>query len=149
MDVIKRNNMPELFNADDIINKSLVARSKVPVYRYPFDGAEQLGWVNPGQSVGVVYAWLGADPSNNRAGLWWMFAPVSGGGAYYYAPHKEGLYDVSALRQQGIISTQEKTDMEREKERLANQPWYTSMLRTALPWIAVIGLGIAVIKKKL
>ena len=141
--------MPELYSAADIVNKTLIAKSKVPIYRLPYDSAEMLGYVNPGESVGLVYAWIDANPAAGRNNLWWQFAPAYGGGSYYYAPHKEGLYNVNSLREQGVITTLEKIEAEKKKQEAANQPWYMAMLKTALPWVAAIALGAAIVNKKL
>lgn len=141
--------MPGLYSAGDIVNKTLVAKSRVPIYRLPYDGAELLGYVEPGQTVGMVYAWLAADPAAGRSLLWWQFAPAYGGSAYYYAPHQEGLYNVNSLKEQGVMTTLEKIEEEKRRADQAAQPWYMSMLRTALPWVAAIAIGAAIVNKKL
>lgn len=141
--------MAEIFNAADIVNKTLVAQTKVPVYRYPFSTAEILGYVNPGNPVGVVYSFLEPDLSKNRNNLFWMFAPSQGGASYYYAEQKPGYYSVSALKQQGVISTNEKIAQQQKEQEQANQPWYINILKTALPWVAGIAIAAVIINKKL
>lgn len=128
--------MGEIFNAGDIVGKTLIAKKDIYVYRNPNDGAEITGTVKAGQPVGVVYAWLGPSPALGRSGLWWAFFPQSG--QYYYTPQKEGYFDVTALNQQGVISTAERIENEREAAAAAARPWYENILRTALPWVAGI-----------
>ena len=141
--------MAEIFNAADIVNKTLIAQTKVPVYRYPYSGAEIIGYINPGNPVGVVYSYLSPDAAKERDDLFWMFAPAPGGASYYYTEQKPGYYSVSALKQQGVISTEEKIKQEQEKQDALNQPWYMNMLKTALPWVAGIAIAAVVINKKL
>lgn len=132
-----------LYSIDQIIGKTLVAKSRVPLYRLPYPDAEGLGYIEPGKYVGLVYSYLEPSPANGRYELWWMFAPATGSGNYYYAPHRAGLYDVSALKEQGVETTEEKIKREAEEKRKANEPWYMGMLKTALPWVA--GIAIAVV----
>lgn len=132
-----------LYSVDDIIGKTLVAKQRVPLYRLPYPNAELIGYVEPGKYVGLVYSYQNIDPANGRYNLWWMFAPAAGTSNYYYAPHVEGYYDIKALAQQGVITTEEKIKREAEAKRLANEPWYMGLLRTALPWVA--GIAIAVV----
>lgn len=131
--------MSDLYNAADIIDKTLIATKKIPVYKNAVDGAEVAGYVNAGQPVGVVYAWLAANPGMNRSGLWWAFWPVNG--MYYYAPHIEGNFSVSALKQQGVISTEEKIKQAQEAENEANKTWYDKII-SKYWWIPIAGIAI-------
>lgn len=120
--------MPDvsLYKADDVIDKTLFAQEKIPVYdNVPPQPQKLLGYVEPGNPVGIVYSYLEADPSRGRANLWWMFYPTDGSEFNnYYAEQVGGYYDVEALRQQGVISEEEA----RQKEEEANKPWYEQLL---------------------
>lgn len=133
----------EIFNAGDILNKTLIAKVGVPVYRQPVDGSKPFGTVKAGQPVGVVYAWLDPKPPE-RAGLWWSF--YDGFNQTYFTPHKENIFDVNALRQQGVISTEEKVQEEQEKEDLENLPWYERLIKKYGTTVVLALLGAAVIK---
>lgn len=127
--------MGEIYNAGDVVDKTLMAATRVPVYKFPGDSQKPYGYVSAGQPVGIVYSYLEPNPAQDRTTLWWVFS-----GMYdqrYYAPHKGGLYDVSALRQQGVVSVEEKI----EDKELANLPWYEQLVRKYGPWI--IGAALA------
>lgn len=120
--------MPEtIYNSDDIIEKTLFAAQRVPVYDNapPYRSANPIGYVEPGNPVGIVYSYLQADPTRQRANLWWMFYPSSQTfGKNYYAEQVPGYYDVSKLREQGVISLEE----QKEQEETANLPWYEQLI---------------------
>ncbi len=123
----------DLYGADQIVNKTLVAKRQVPVYRFPADNQKSFGSVATGQPVGVVYAWIAPNPAENRSGLWWQFYDATN--KTYYAPHNENWYSIDALKQQGVLSTQEIIDAEKEKEDLENLPWYERLLKKYGVWV--------------
>lgn len=91
------------FNAADIIGKTLVAKSNVPLYRFADDDAAVVYNVSPGQSVGKVESYL--LPAANRNNLYWQFKDQNG--KFYYAEHKQGIFDVQELQQQGALTLQQ------------------------------------------
>jgi hypothetical protein len=91
------------FNAADIIGKTLVAKSNVPLYRFADDDAAVVYNVSPGQSVGKVESYL--LPAANRNNLYWQFKDQNG--KFYYAEHKQGIFDVRELAAQGALTLQE------------------------------------------
>jgi hypothetical protein len=91
------------FNAADIIDKTLIAKTQVPLYRFPNDDAAVVYNVSPGQSVGKVESYL--LPAANRTNLYWQFKDQNG--KFYYAEHKTGIFDVQELQQQGALTLQE------------------------------------------
>ena len=143
----------EIYNVSDIIGKTLYTKQAVNVYSTvpPYNGSKPmsdflLGTIPAGKPAGVVYSYLNADPANRRASLWWMFEPASNYSRTYFIEHQAGIFDVKALREQGVISTLEKIEEEKKKEEDANAPWYTKLAGQALPWIAAIVLGGIAIK---
>ena len=88
------------FNAADIVDKTLIAKVQIPVTRYADDDAPIIYTVNPGSSVGVVYSFL--MPKANRTNLWWAFKDSND--KFYYTEHKTGIYDITALQQQGVLT---------------------------------------------
>lgn len=127
--------MSELFNAADIVGKTLTAIKDVPVYRWAEDNTLPIGTVKRGQPVGVVYSWLNPSPQNNRAGLWWVF--YQNNNQYYYTPHCENCFSISDLKQQGVISTDEKIKQELEKQKLAEMSLPEQLLHKYGWWLAV------------
>lgn len=130
------------YNAGDVINKTLIALKPVPVYSFPGDHELPMGYIEPGTPVGVVYSYLDASPGQDRTTLWWQFGPATNYSKYFYAPHREGLYDVSALREQGVITTKEKAEAAAE----ANLPWYERLIKRYGIWVVVSVLGAAALK---
>lgn len=91
------------FKASDIIDKTLIAKRAVNLYRLPEDGAPVIYTVAPGQTVGKVFTYLTAGP--NRKNLYWQFYDANG--KPYYAEHKTGYFDIKALSEQGALTLAE------------------------------------------
>jgi len=105
------------YSVSDILDKTLIAKIKTPVYSDASDTAQPIGYVVPGQPIGVVYSYL--NPKEGRSDFWWMF--YENNGKTYYTPHKKGQFDVSALRAQGVISTEEKTEIAKAEAETITQ----------------------------
>lgn len=97
------------FSVYDIYDKTLYAKTRVPIRALPQDSAPIIEWVEPGQIVGKVHTHYA--PATDRKFIYWGF--IAEDGSWYYAPHQSGLYNLSALREQGLLSIEEK--VEREK----------------------------------
>lgn len=93
------------FLASDIVGKSLIAKKRVDIYDTVNAGRKRIAFVRPGDSVGTVYSWI-----QRPDGLWWMF---ESGKNFYYAKHAVGLFNVSNLKQQGLLTLEEKNEKER------------------------------------
>lgn len=135
----------DLYDAGQVIDKTLIAAGEVSVYSgVPRAGymPTKIGTVQAGDPVGIVYGYINADVSDNRPNLWWMFHPTADWKKPYYAPHAGGLYDVGALRQQGVLSLTEQA----QKEADANEPWYEKILGQVLPVVAITFIGVAFIR---
>lgn len=130
--------MADLYNADDIIDKTLIAQRRLPVYNdIPRRGEtpKVVGYTTAGKPIGVVYSYINADPAQNRPNLWWMFWPGTGyGGVYFYIPHNQGDFDVNALKQQGVLTLEEQRALEEEQ----NKEWYEKIVDRIIP----IGVGV-------
>lgn len=121
--------MPDVFNVADIIGKTLIARTQVSVYKRPDSATKPIGYVVAGNPVGVVYSWVGPDRAADGIKIWWIYTDSPHG--TYYSPHEPGIYDVNALRQQGVLSTKEKIDQEADK----NLPWYERLIKQYGIWV--------------
>lgn len=117
-----------------------MAKVNVPVYRTPNDSAPSVAVVKKGQPVGVVYSYLGISPSYNRSVLYWAF--IDGAGLWYYSKQLGGYYDVSALKQQGVLTVEQQLEEEKDKDL----PWYESLIKKYGGYVLVTVLGAAVIK---
>lgn len=103
------------YDVSDIIGKTLYPVRVIDVYDHP-DG-NIIGSINPPAPAGIVYSWVnGADGS-----LWWMFESKNSnlGNQYgsYYIKQVGGIFDVQALRAQGVITIKEKEALEKQKKK--------------------------------
>lgn len=140
--------MPEVgaYDVGDIIGKTLVAAKDLPVYDFPDDPKKVIGAIKKGNPVGIVYAWLNANPEEGRNAIWWQFSPATNYGSYYYAPHDSTAFDLSSLQAQGVLTIEEK----KKKEEYDNMEWYEKaihlVVNKAVPIILIVGLGAPLIK---
>lgn len=132
------------FNAADIIGKTLVAKSQVPLYRLPNDDAEIVYTVSPGQSLGVVQSFL--LPGTNRTNLYWQFKDQNNN--FYYSEHLQGRYDIQELQDQGALTLQQQQAAATEANLTTGDKIFR-LIKNAL----LIGGGVylinTIIKKKL
>lgn len=99
--------MSKTYNVTDIVGKDLYAKSRVEIKNEPFDDAPAQSYVDPGGWVGNVFSYL--DVAAGRSTVYWMFENA---GRYYYAAHEPGLYDLNKLKEQGVLSEEEKSTPE-------------------------------------
>lgn len=92
-----------LYSADQIIGKSLYAKTAVKLKRIAQDSAPDIYTVNPGQLVGIVYSYV--MPSADRATLYWQFLDANG--RAYYAAHTPTSFSLTKLAEQGALSVKE------------------------------------------
>ena len=97
------------YDSNDIIGLSLYAKKVVPIKALPLDNAPIVRYVQPGQLVGKVYSYL--VPKPGRFDIYWMFD--DGQGNVFYAPHRSGLYNLQNLRDQGLLTKEEKEAQEK------------------------------------
>jgi len=99
------------FNAEDIVGKTLWAKTQVPLKRRPEDTGEIIYTVQPGKVVGVVDSFI--NPTSGRnSNLYWQF---SDGTRYFYAEHLVSRYDLAKLEVQGPKS------LEQQQKKLFRQ----------------------------
>jgi hypothetical protein len=141
--------MSDIFNAGDLIGKTLFAKVRVALYPTPTDGSKAFAFVEPGQSIGVVYSYLEPSVAKNRSRMYWMF---NDGTLYYYVPHRPGFFDVTSIKQQGVYTAAEKKEMEKAKDATIIDR-LESNIKKSFPYIlaAVVAIPLLqeVIRKKL
>lgn len=106
-----------MYELTDIIDKTLYAKRPVQILKLPYDGAQVLYTVGPGQLVGVVDTYFLPSPQNGRTKIYWGFLDINNNP--YYAAHEVGAYDLEALQAQGLLSIQEQDIIDQYPE------WYT------------------------
>ena len=133
--------MDEQYNVADILDKTLIAAKDIPVYAYSSTAQGAIAYVKRGDPVGIVRAWIQPSGTDTDRRLWWQFWPATNYSSVYYAPHEEGMYDISALREQGVLSQKEKLEEEEEKDL----PWYERLIKRYGIWVVIAILGSAAI----
>jgi hypothetical protein len=132
------------FNAADIIGKTLVAKTQVPLLRLPNDDALTVYTVSPGQSLGVVQSFL--LPGTNRTNLYWQFKDQNNN--FYYSEHLQGRYDIQELQDQGALTLQQQQAAATEAN-LSTADKVFRLIKNALLLGAGVYLINTIIKKKL
>jgi hypothetical protein len=102
------------FSADQIVSKTLIAKKPVPVYDLPFYDklSKQIAVIKPGNTIGVVFSWVGGTPGKP---LNWEFK--GNAGKMYYVAHVPGYFNVTSLREQGVQTTDEIQQEQKESEQ--------------------------------
>jgi hypothetical protein len=148
----------ETFNAGEILGKSLVAKTTIPVKDSPLDNGKVLYTVPSGSTVGVVYSYI--NPKTGQSVLnWQVDIPNPSNPAvrkYGYVAHGVGKFDVKNLIIQGAESTDQKYKDEQDAKAKAADPVGYYLKKFGLPVLVIGGgiylaatLGKAVIMKKL
>ena len=119
------------YSAADIIDKTLFAKTRVPIKRQPWDAFPVVGYAEPGQKIGVVYTYLGIKAG--RSVLYWGF--IDENRIMYYTEHREGYYNVQSLRGQGLLTLEEK----QRQEELAQLSLPEKVVRTATRGLLIYG----------
>lgn len=125
------------YNAAAIVGKTLRANTAVQLKRLPADSAPVIFTVKAGQPVGTVFSYI--LPGTNNSRLYWMFKDETG--RNYYAEHQEGRFNISALKEQGVPTTQQETTAAAQ----ANEP-ITKFIERNITKIALIAAGALVLK---
>lgn len=116
--------MANTYSAADLIDKTFIATGQVKAYDYPDDSYAPNKIFSAGDTVGVLYSWVGGKNTKDP-GLWWMFWPETPGGIYLYVKHNDNLFDLSAFSAQGVKSEEQKiADLEYD-----NLPWYQKLIK--------------------
>lgn len=122
------------FNAGDLIGKTFIARRDITIINA---SGNPIGYVKAGQPVGVVDSWLPIKPGT-RSVLWWAF---NLNGFFYYVAHAQGLFDISTIKKQGVLSLDEIYKKELEKADAESRGWLSKMLGLPSSGSVASGLG--------
>jgi len=132
--------MAQVFSADSIIGKTLIAAKPVSITRFASDTAPVVFTVSPGQPVGVVDSYL--KPGTGRSRLWWQFRDNTG--RFYYSEQVTGNYSLTALKDQGVLTTKEET----EKAEAENKPFSLPDFIQKNIYLVVIAAAIVALAKQ-
>jgi hypothetical protein len=128
-----------LFNAEEIIGKTLFAKGfPVNLRQYASTEAPIISKTQPGEIVGQVYSYL-----NKPDGVWWQIQRPTGGAVW--ARHNPAAFDLKALKEQGVKSTEERRKEEEEKALTPGEKFIKSFERIGIIVAAIAG-AIALIK---
>lgn len=115
-----------LYDVGNIVDKTLIAKKKLPVYKDKpaAYGAKPVAYIDPGNPAGQVYSWV----IDSDGALLWMFdakfsnIPANSFGSYFIKHDRNG-FDVSALKQQGVLNLIEQAAAAEDQ----NTPWYEKL----------------------
>lgn len=130
-----------IYNAGDLIGKTLFAKVRIALYREASDTAKPFGFVEVGQPVGIIYAWL--QPKASRSALWWQFKENL---QFYYVPHRVNAFDISALKQQGVYTAVQKQEQAANENASFTERIETN-IKKAFPWILAAVVAVPVLKE--
>lgn len=99
----------DIFSADQVIGKTLIAKANVPLKRLPTASAPVIYTAKKGETVGRVYSWV-----MDGGTLYWQFLDQYG--KPYYAQHRSGIFSVEALQQQGAQTLEEIKEAQQASE---------------------------------
>jgi hypothetical protein len=95
-----------LFSADQVIGKQLIANKRINVRKLAGTDAPVLYVAEAGQSVGTVYSWV---KRGNE--IWWQLDPRG------FVQHNAGWYSIKALKDQGTITVKQQEEAKKEAEK--------------------------------
>jgi hypothetical protein len=126
------------YSADQIVGRTLIAKTQVTAYDEPEDGSNVVNSFAPGQTVGVVTSWEDANAALGISVLNWQFMDANG--TPYYVPHYVGEFDIQALADSGALTTGQQTQAAID----ANKPAWQLMIQQYAPWIigGVLAIGL-------
>ena len=128
------------YSAADIIGKTLFAKGyKVNLRRGASSDSEIVGQTQPGEAVGVVYSYI-MQPD----GLWWQIDRPAG--AAVWARHNKDAFDIEALKQQGVQTTEEKIKEAKEAEMTTGEKIF-SFAKKGLTIAAIVAAGYFIFKE--
>lgn len=110
-----------VFNAADLIGKTLIAKKKLTAYN---SSGDPVGYVAAGQPAGVVYSYLEPKPGVREKFMW----AFEVNGFFYYIPHERGAFDVGVIKQQGVLTLEEKLKRELEQQDQDSRGWFAQLL---------------------
>lgn len=132
----------KLYPIESLLEKSVYARIKTPIWRYPSEKDGKSKYVfNPGQFIGKVFSWV-----TRTDGIYLMFEWSKGSpylkdfpsGSYYV---KVADIDENTIKQQGVKDAETQAKEEQEKQEKENETTADKLSKTVLK----LGLGIAAI----
>lgn len=131
------------YSVDQLFNKSLLAKQKIPVYKLSADFEDKkkpVYVIEPGKFTPPIYSYV-YTPKNKILMLQFLYQ-----GKGYYIPMAKGLYDEKSIKDQGAKSDE---DMKKEKE--GGELWEKSKLeyfiKTYGIWV-IVGVGIISLSRR-
>lgn len=100
------------YSAAQIVGKNLIAARPVKLTRSPSAQAPEIYTAQAGQSVGVVFSWVGGG---DKGPLWWQF--LDSNKRPYYALHEQGAFSLEVLQAQGTLTVEEERKAAEEKKK--------------------------------
>ena len=128
------------YRPEDLIGKTLFAKVQVPIVELPYDNMPIIRIIPPGVAVGRIHSWL--NPKAGRQTLYWHFKNQAGDS--FYARHESHFYDLKQLKDQGVLSIEEKKELDNQKDYLARAG---QMLTKGIMLWGIFKIGSSLISK--
>ena len=111
------------YNVQQVLGKSLIARVDIPVWKEPRRPSKNIKGtifknvqIDKGNQLGVVQGYVGGTGTDP---LFWQFDTPSAErgsiGASFWIEHKEGIFDIKNLQEQGALTVGEKTKKDEDQ----------------------------------
>ena len=134
-----------LISRDQIVGKTLIAKKRIPLYPSAKEDKNRIiAIVEPGKPVGVVYSWV--DGERGKPLFWMFYAKVGNIEKAYYAKHDENGFNLPALKEQGVKTTQEEIQEEENKDKPTSEKIFEYIKKYAM-WAGIGLAGILVFRE--
>lgn len=100
-----------LYPVTQLVDKTLIARQPVSVFNGADLGGQSIAIVNTGDPIGTIFSYVGGGPGED---LYWMFLRPNN--TAYYVKHRNNIFDVSILQQQGVLTIEQQIEQQQEQE---------------------------------
>ena len=97
-----------MYDVGDILGLTMYSKTAVPVYSEPWDVGFTPELIPANSMIGVVWSFY--EPKSGRSRLMWGFQDQFG--QLFFTPHEVGMYNLQALRDQGLLDIDEKKIIE-------------------------------------
>ena len=124
------------YSLDDIVDQSVSVNTDVQTYKIPNPNSAPAQSFVSGSNIGVVDSYI-----INQFGTWLMFYDTNQNPYYYLV--KPGAINTEILKQQGVLTEKEKTDLQAQKNMSFVDKLKTEIL--AASKIFLIALAIIVL----
>lgn len=127
-----------LISRDKLVGKTLYAKKRIPLYPSAKEDKNRIiAIVEPGKPVGVIYSWV--DGEMGKPLFWMFYAKVGNVEKAYYSKHDPDGYNLQALQEQGVKTTQQEIQESENEDKPISDKIFEYIKKYAM-WA---GIGLA------